>query len=151
MEIKKSFFHINKQCGRFAHFTGWCKFPRFVMKKLHKFRFRAPLRLGFCAVITFLTACASKPAQQSAGMAVKYGTVSNLENVKVRVSLSNRTVYVYENEEPRFVAAVAIGTASNPTPIGNFKALNKLPRKRSNTYGFWVKGSEIVPLSLIHI
>lgn len=115
------------------------------MKKLLNFRFQALLRLGFCAAIAFLMACASKPAEQSAGMAVKYGTVSNLENVKVRVSLSHRTVYVYENEEPRFVAAVAIGTASNPTPIGHFKAFNKLPRKRSNTYGFWVKGSEIVP------
>ena len=115
------------------------------MKKLLNFRLRALLGLGFCAASAFLTACASKPVEQPASMALKYGTVSNLGDVKVRVSLSNRAVYVYENEEPRFVAAVAIGTASDPTPVGNFKAFNKLPRKRSNTYGFWVKGSEIVP------
>ncbi|MEX2577423.1 MAG: L,D-transpeptidase [Verrucomicrobiales bacterium] len=83
--------------------------------------------------------------QQPASMAIKHGTVGNPDDVKVRVSLDNRAVYVYENDEPRFVASIAIGTASDPTPTGNFKAFNKLPRKRSNTYGFFVKGDEIVP------
>jgi len=115
------------------------------MKMLLTYWFRALFGLGFCAGLAFLSACASKPGDQPASMAVKYGTVSDLSDIKVRVSLNNRAVYVYENEEPRFVAAVAIGTQADPTPIGNFKAFNKLPRKRSNTYGFWVKGSEIIP------
>ncbi|MDF1754684.1 MAG: L,D-transpeptidase [Verrucomicrobiales bacterium] len=78
-------------------------------------------------------------------MALRLGSVSNKANVKVRVSLNNRAVYLYEGDEPKWAAAVAIGTPSNPTPTGNFKAFNKLPRKRSNTYGFWVKGDEIRP------
>lgn len=91
------------------------------------------------------TGCESNSVEVPASMAMQYGTVANLSDVKVRVSLNNRAVYVYENEEPRFVAAVAIGKVDSPTPTGDFKAFNKLPRKRSNTYGFWVKGDEIVP------
>lgn len=93
----------------------------------------------------FAFGCKTTEPQAPVSMAVKYGTVTNPGNIKVRVSLGHRAVYVYEGEEPRFVAAVAIGTASDPTPTGNFKAFNKLPRKRSNTYGFWVKGEEIIP------
>ena len=98
------------------------------------------------SALILLVGCATKPEIVTpASMAVKYGTVGSLQDIKVRVSLNNRAVYVYENEEPRFVAAIAIGTVSDPTPTGNFKAFNKLPRKRSNTYGFWVKGEEIIP------
>jgi len=78
-------------------------------------------------------------------MAVRYGEVTDPDAVRVRTSLSNRAVYVYENDEPRFVAAIAIGTPENPTPTGDFKVFRKLPRKRSNTYGFFVKGDEIRP------
>jgi lipoprotein-anchoring transpeptidase ErfK/SrfK len=80
-----------------------------------------------------------------ASMAVKYAPVENPNNVRVRVSLNNMAVYVYEGEKPVFVAAVAVGKADSPTPTGDFKAFNLLPRKRSNTYGFWVKGEEIRP------
>lgn len=97
------------------------------------------------ALSVVLSGCASKPINQPASMAVRYGAVTNLSDVRVRVSLQNRAVYVYENEEPRFVAAIAIGTQKDPTPTGNFKAFNKLPRKRSNTYGFFVQGDQVVP------
>ena len=96
-------------------------------------------------VVAFLTGCISNPPVRETKMALHMGQVSNKANVKVRVSLANRAVYVYEGSEPKWAAAVAIGTPSNPTPTGNFRAFNKLPRKRSNTYGFWVKGSEIRP------
>ncbi len=78
-------------------------------------------------------------------MAVRYGQVTNTANVKVRVSLANRAVYVYEGNEPRWVAAVAIGKPGKETPLGNYKVFSKLPRKRSNTYGFHVNGSDIRP------
>jgi len=78
-------------------------------------------------------------------MAVRYGTITNPADLNVKVSLSNRAVYVFEKNEPRFVAAVSIGTPSDPTPTGSFKAFNKIPNKRSNTYGFYVKGEEIIP------
>lgn len=89
--------------------------------------------------------CATKPEPGPVSMAVRYGTVTNPANVQVKVSLNNRAVYVLEGDEPRFVAAVAIGKVDSPTPKGSFKAYNKLPRKRSNTYGFFVKGEEIRP------
>ncbi|MDF1814251.1 MAG: L,D-transpeptidase [Verrucomicrobiales bacterium] len=92
-----------------------------------------------------LTGCVSNESSQPASMALRFGQVNNRANVKVKVSLANRAVYIYEGSEPKWAAAVAIGTPSNPTPTGNFKAFNKLPRKRSNTYGFWVNGSDIRP------
>lgn len=106
--------------------------------------------LGFGALAltsAFLqVSCATKPtATQPASMAMRYGTVSNMANINVKVSLNNKAVYVFEGTEPRFVAAVTIGKPGDDTPIGSFKAFNKLPRKRSNTYGFFVKGDEIIP------
>jgi|GEM_PF-272307 len=89
--------------------------------------------------------CATKPEAAPASMAVRYGTVTNMANINVKVSLSNKAVYVFEGTEPRFVAAVTIGKAGDETPTGSFKAFNKLPRKRSNTYGFFVRGEEIIP------
>lgn len=68
----------------------------------------------------------------------------NPSNVRVKVSLDNRMVYVMEGNKPLLVTATAIGTPANPTPRGNFRVTNKIAHKRSNTYGFWVRGAEIV-------
>ncbi len=66
--------------------------------------------------------------------------------VRVKVSLNNAAVYVLEGDRPLLVTATCIGTPGNPTPTGTFRAFNKLPRKRSNTYGFHVFGDgRIVP------
>ncbi len=100
--------------------------------------------LSFFAVL-ILTGCATTENDVPASMAIRRGTVTNLDAVKVRVSLSNRAVYVYEGEEPRFIAAVAIGTRENPTPVGNFRAFNKIAKKRSGSYGYYVKGDQIIP------
>ena len=101
--------------------------------------------LSFFAIL-ILSGCASTPKiTVPTSMAIRNGSVTNLNNIKVRVSLSNRAVYVYEGDEPRFIAAVAIGTASNPTPTGNFKAFNKISKKRSGSYGYFVKGDQIIP------
>ena len=105
------------------------------------------ISLGAIAFVgaLFQVSCATKPAAQPTSMAVRYGTITNPADLNVKVSLSNRAVYVFEKNEPRFVAAVSIGTPSDPTPTGSFKAFNKIPNKRSNTYGFYVKGEEIIP------
>ena len=94
-----------------------------------------------------LAACATKPAsvEVPASMAVRFGAVQNKDAISVRVSLNNRAVYVYEGDEPRFVAAVAIGTPSDPTPTGTFKVQHKEVKKRSSSYGFFVKGDEVIP------
>jgi len=104
--------------------------------------------LAGCAALAFgllHTSCKTIEPEKPTSMAVRFGTVTNPSNVNVKVSLGNRAVYVFEGSEPRFVASIAIGTASDPTPTGSFKAFNKLPRKRSGTYGFYVKGDEIIP------
>lgn len=69
----------------------------------------------------------------------------NPANVKVKVSLQNRMVYVLEGDKALLVTATAIGTPSNPTPKGNFRVTGKIKDKRSGTYGFWAKGDTIVP------
>lgn len=103
------------------------------------------LALNSVALAILATGCKSTTVEVPASMAIRNGVVGNPSDVRVRVSLNNRAVYVYEGQEPRFIASIAIGTPSDPTPTGDFKAFNKLPRKRSNTYGFWVKGEEIIP------
>lgn len=91
--------------------------------------------------------CATKPPEETvpASMAVRYGTIQDMSKVKVKVSLGNRAVYVMEGDEPRFVAAVAIGTPSDPTPTGTFKVQHKEVKKRSSSYGFFVKDGQVVP------
>lgn len=69
----------------------------------------------------------------------------NPSNVKVKVSLGNRMVYVMEGEKPLLVTATAIGLPAKPTPKGNFVVTEKIKTKRSGTYGFWVKGDTIIP------
>jgi len=68
----------------------------------------------------------------------------NPNNVVIKVSLQNRMVYVMEGNRPLLVTATAIGTPSNPTPKGRHRVTRKIENKRSNTYGFWVKGETIV-------
>ena len=61
------------------------------------------------------------------------------------MSLSNSAIYVMEGEKPLLVTATCIGRQDTPTPIGTYEAFNKLPRKRSNTYGFHVSGNDVRP------
>ena len=107
-------------------------------------RLAIPLTAALLAPV-ILSSCKTVEPAAPTSMAIRNGTVTNPANVNVKVSLNNRAVYVFEGTEPRFVAAIAIGTPSDPTPTGSFKAFNKLPRKRSGTYGFYVKGEEIIP------
>lgn len=70
---------------------------------------------------------------------------NNPTDVRVRVSLRNRAVYVMERDRVLLVTAVAIGRPETPTPTGSFRAFRKDATKRSNTYGFHVRGSDIRP------
>lgn len=69
----------------------------------------------------------------------------NQKNVRVKVSLQNRMVYVMEGNRALLVTPTAIGKAGHETPTGNFKAFNRIEKKRSNTYGYFVKGDQIRP------
>ena len=68
----------------------------------------------------------------------------NPSKVRVKVSLKNSAIYVLEENKPLLITATCIGKKESPTPLGSFRAYNKLPRKRSNTYGFHVTSSEIL-------
>ncbi len=91
----------------------------------------------------FLVSCASNPGR------VEYDAVAltpnNPKDVRVRVSLQNRAVYVMEGDRPLLVTPVAIGKAGSETPTGSFTAFRKEAGKRSNTYGFHVRGGDIRP------
>jgi lipoprotein-anchoring transpeptidase ErfK/SrfK len=70
---------------------------------------------------------------------------TNPGNVRVKVSLQNRMVYVMEGNRPLLVTPVTIGIPGKSTPTGNFRVTNKIREKRSGSYGFWVNGNNIVP------
>src|SRR6187549_2373561 len=69
----------------------------------------------------------------------------NPNNVRVKVSLQNRAVYVMEGDRPLLVTATAIGKPGNVTPTGSSHVTRKEATKRSYTYGFWVNANQIVP------
>ena len=69
----------------------------------------------------------------------------NPSNVRVKVSLQDRMVYVMEGNKPLLVTATAIGLPTKPTPKGNFTVIEKIENKRSGSYGFWSNGSNIIP------
>lgn len=92
------------------------------------------------------TACTTGPAVGGGG---SYNPVAyrphNPGNVRVKVSLANQAVYVLEGEKPLLVAATNVGIPSKPTPTGNFRIYNKIEKKRSGSYGFWVSGTNVAP------
>lgn len=96
------------------------------------------------ATAAWLSGCASGPRLGGRYDSVAYRP-QNPNNVRVKVSLQNRAVYVMEGDRPLLVTATAIGTPSNPTPTGNFRVFRKIEKKRSNSYGFSVNGDNIVP------
>jgi hypothetical protein len=105
---------------------------------------RRLLSLAVLAVTAaWLTGCASAPRLGSYN-AVAYRP-NNPDNVRIKVSLQNRAVYVMEGDRPLLVTATAIGTPNKPTPTGNFRVFKKIERKRSGSYGFSVSGDSITP------
>lgn len=69
----------------------------------------------------------------------------NPNDVRVDVSLSKQQVYVMEGDRVLLAAATNIGIPGKSTPTGHFRVFNKLAEKRSGSYGFWVRGNEVVP------
>lgn len=60
----------------------------------------------------------------------------NKDNVRVKVSLAKKNVYVLEGNRVLMVTPCTIGTPEDPTPQGNFKVYKKVEKKRSYSYGF---------------
>jgi len=103
----------------------------------------ALLLLAAVSAVGF-SGCAGRTPLRTSYDAVAYRP-NNPNNVRIKVSLQNRAVYVMEGDRPLLVTATAIGTPSNPTPTGNYRIFNKIARKRSNSYGFSVSGDSIRP------
>lgn len=105
-------------------------------------KIRRVLGFGWVAAAMLSSGCAvPRPATYSV-VAYKPRDPSR---VRVKVSLTAQNVYVLEGERLLMAAATCVGTAQKPTPKGEFRISSKIERKRSNSYGFFVNGSGIVP------
>src|SRR5215204_5160669 len=98
-----------------------------------------------CVIAVWLSGCAGTSRKIGGTYDATAYRPQNPENVRVKVSLQNRAVYVMEGDRPLLVTATAIGLPTNPTPTGNFRIFNKIAQKRSGSYGFSVSGDRIVP------
>jgi len=67
---------------------------------------------------------------------------SNPGAVRVKVSLRHQMVYVMEGSKPLLIAPCTVGTASAPTPQGNFTIFNKTQYKRANSHGWAYSGNQ---------
>jgi hypothetical protein len=99
--------------------------------------------LGLLATATlFLGGCAG--TQQQTYQTVAYQPVSP-QDVQVKVSLSTQNVYVEEGNYVLMATPTCVGRPGFPTPVGKFKVTSKNQFKRSETYGYWVRGNEAHP------
>jgi len=99
-----------------------------------------------CMVLGMASCTTTNPAQNHGPYDPVAYAPKNPNNVEVKVSLQNRAVYVLEDGEPLMVTAVAVGRPGKETPTAhNGRVTKKEHKKRSGTYGFWVRGNEIVP------
>lgn len=103
-----------------------------------------PSRIFFAFLVLttcFLGGCAGT---REAYHAVAYEPAS-LADVSVKVSLNQQMVYVMEGTRCLMVTPTCVGKPGYPTPQGKFKVISKNQYKRSETYGYWVNGSQAFP------
>ncbi len=121
--------------------ADWC-YPAEPMKIKMILSHAFVCRFAILMTIALLgVSCATPPGEYNAPAY----RPTNQKNVRVKVSLQNRMVYVMEGNRALLVTPTAIGKAGHETPMGNFKAFNRIKNKRSNTYGYYVKGDQIKP------
>jgi lipoprotein-anchoring transpeptidase ErfK/SrfK len=82
--------------------------------------------LSLAAVAAFLTGCAGTGGSYK----VTAYKPNNPSAVRVKVSTSTQNVYVLEGDRLLMAVQGCVGTASNPTPAGNFRINNKIKNKR---------------------
>jgi hypothetical protein len=104
-----------------------------------------PLRAWLSAtsllvVVVFLGGCA---APQAPYQSVAYQPAS-VSDVHVKVSLKTQVVYVEEGDRVLMATPTCVGKPGYLTPVGHFKVITKKQDKRSETYGYWVNGSQAV-------
>lgn len=99
--------------------------------------------LFLALTVSLLTSCATTTKGPYNAKAYR---PTNQSDVRVKVSLSNRMVYVMEGNRPLLVTPTAIGKPESPTPLGNYKVFQKIEKKRSNTYGYAVTNNGTYPV-----
>jgi lipoprotein-anchoring transpeptidase ErfK/SrfK len=82
-----------------------------------------------------LTQCTTKKSTPAVAARGGYYDVpakrpNNPAAVRVHVSTGTQRVYVTEGDRMLLVTACCVGTASDPTPKGNFRVTNKIANKR---------------------
>jgi lipoprotein-anchoring transpeptidase ErfK/SrfK len=106
------------------------------------------LLAGTAIGFAMLTGCTTITTPTSGTFPGNYNTVAykpkDPSSIKVKVSLQNRMVYVMEGDRPLLVTPCTIGVPHAPTPTGGFRVTQKIKDKRSASYGFWVKGNEVI-------
>jgi hypothetical protein len=109
----------------------------------HASSWRGLFFLAWLAAATLLLGgCAGM--QQPNYQTVAYQPASP-NDVRVKVSLSTQNVYVEEGDHLLMATPTCVGRPGYPTPVGNFKVFFKDQFKRSETYGYWVQGSQAFP------
>jgi hypothetical protein len=107
------------------------------------------LFVGAAAGLAFLSGCSILETSTSTLGRRPYTVVAhrpqNPSNVRVKVSLQNRMVYVMEGNRPLLVTPTTIGKPGAVTPTGNFHVTAKIREKRSSTYGFWANANDVRP------
>ncbi len=84
----------------------------------------------FSAAAILVTGCATSSPSGSGPYKVVAYKPKNPDNVKVKVSTSTQHVYVMEGDDVLMAVQGNVGTASTPTPKGNFRVTNKIKNKR---------------------
>lgn len=100
---------------------------------------------GTAIGFALLTGCGTLPTALTGKYEVAAYKPKNSSEVRVKVSLQNRMVYVMEGNRPLLVTPTTIGKAGATTPTGSFHVTDKIRRKRSATYGFWARGNDVRP------
>jgi hypothetical protein len=70
---------------------------------------------------------------------------ASMSDVAVKVSLSKQMVYVMEGSRCLMATPTCVGKPGYLTPTGHYEVTSKNQYKRSETYGYWVKGGEAHP------
>jgi hypothetical protein len=114
-------------------------FPTFFLRDHETAGRRAFLAL-LVLTACFLGGCATNPPYQT----IAYQPLA-LNDVVVKVSLSQQVVYVEEGDSILMATPTCVGRPGYLTPTGNFRVTLKNQMKRSETYGYWVSGADIRP------
>jgi len=97
------------------------------------------------AALALMTGCVGPTAHISGQPNPVAYRPHNPDKVSVKVSLSKEQVYVMEGDRPLLVCATTVGLPGKPTPVGTFRVIDKIPNKRSASYGFYKSGDSVVP------